>query len=199
STRVVSVFASTLGNLCDGQLHEMFNAHRLDQSREQYEQRIYGKSASLFAGAAEMGAIIGGAPEDHIAALRDYGTNLGMAFQIVDDVLDLTENTEDLGKPAGHDLRQGTVTLPTMIYASDLPPMGAEYQRLSAVITGNGESHELVEELVVAIRGSGAINAAIDVAQDYVNRAKRCASVVPDPETRNLLNEVADFALHRLS
>ncbi|MGH2534109.1 MAG: polyprenyl synthetase family protein [Thermomicrobiales bacterium] len=199
STRVVTVFASTLGDLCNGQLHEMFNAHRLDQSREQYEERIYGKSASLFAGAAEMGAIIGAAPEDHIASLRAYGSNLGMAFQIVDDVLDLTENTQDLGKPAGHDLRQGTVTLPTMFYASELPSTSADFQRLSAVVSGNGESHELVEDLVIAIRGSNAISASIDVAREYVDRAKRCADIVPDPETRGLLYEVADFALHRLS
>src|SRR5215218_266198 len=88
--RVVSVFASTLGDICDGQLMEIFDAQRLDQTREEYERRIYGKTASLFAGSAEMGAIVGHAPESHIDAIRQYGSDLGTAFQIVDDILDLT-------------------------------------------------------------------------------------------------------------
>lgn len=199
STRVVSVFASTLGDICDGQLHEMFDAHRLDQTREQYERRIYGKSASLFAGSAEMGAIIGRAPKAHITALRNYGTHLGMAFQIIDDVLDLTEQTQDLGKPAGHDLRQGTVTLPTMLYAAEIRRTGPAYELLSSVISGNGDTHMQVDELVKAIRASSAIPAAIAIATDYVRRAKECAAVVPDPETRELLEEVADLSLHRVS
>ena len=120
SPRVVSIFASTLADICDGQLREMFFAHRLDQSREEYERRIFGKTASLFAGSAEMGAIIGNAPENAVQALRQYGSDVGMAFQIVDDVLDLREGASQLGKPAGHDLTQGTVTLPTIIYASGL-------------------------------------------------------------------------------
>ena len=94
SPRVVSIFASTLADICDGQLREMFFAHRLDQSREEYERRIFGKTASLFAGSAEMGAVIGNAPETAVQALRQYGSDVGMAFQIVDDVLDLREGHE---------------------------------------------------------------------------------------------------------
>ncbi|HLL50212.1 MAG TPA: polyprenyl synthetase family protein, partial [Thermomicrobiales bacterium] len=107
SPRVVAIFASTLADICDGQLQEMFFAHRLDQTREEYERRIFGKTASLFAGSAEMGAIIGNAPESHVQELRQYGSDVGMAFQIVDDVLDLREGSGQLGKPAGHDLTQG--------------------------------------------------------------------------------------------
>ena len=133
SVRVVAVFASTLGDICDGQLREMFHAHRLDQTREEYERRIFGKTASLFAGAAEMGAILGrrarGATSTRSAR---YGADLGMAFQIVDDVLDLTGGTEDLGKPAGNDLRQGTVTLPTMLYAGSLAESSTEWTALAA-------------------------------------------------------------------
>src|SRR5687767_3586470 len=91
--RVVAIFASTLADICDGQLREMFEAHRLEQRREDYERRIFGKSASLFAGAAEMGAVIGGAPAAGVQALRGYGADLGLAFQIVDDVLDMSAAT----------------------------------------------------------------------------------------------------------
>ncbi|HET6598663.1 MAG TPA: polyprenyl synthetase family protein, partial [Burkholderiaceae bacterium] len=84
SPRVVSIFASTLADICDGQLREMFDAHKLEQTSDEYEKRIYGKTAALFAGAAEMGAIIGAAAERDVQQLRQYGSDIGMAFQIVD-------------------------------------------------------------------------------------------------------------------
>jgi geranylgeranyl pyrophosphate synthase len=199
SPRVVSVFASTLGDICDGQLREMFDAHRIDQTQEQYERRIYGKTASLFAGSAEMGAIIGRASEEHIAAMRLYGSHLGMAFQIVDDVLDLTEGTQDLGKPAGNDLLQGTVTLPTMIYASRLTESSPELVRLREVVAGENLQPNQVENLVAAIRQSGAIEETIALASAYVEQAKAEARIVPDPETYEMLADVADFALRRLN
>src|SRR3954447_8473529 len=155
SPRVVRVFASTLADICDGQLREMFTGHRLDQSQEEYERRIYGKTASLFAGAAEMGAVIGSAPEEDVQSLRRYGTELGMAFQIVDDVLDLREGTQQLGKPAGNDIRQGTVTLPTMLYSAGLAVGSADAEFLRAVVAGDLDGPE-VDRLVQAIRNSSA-------------------------------------------
>ncbi|MFL5761086.1 MAG: polyprenyl synthetase family protein [Thermomicrobiales bacterium] len=198
SPRIVSVFASTLGDICDGQLREMFDAHRIDQTREQYERRIYGKTASLFAGSAEMGAIIGQAPEDHISSLRQYGSHFGMAFQIVDDVLDLTEGTQDLGKPAGHDLLQGTVTLPTMIYAGRLDASSPDLRRLEEVVEGENLNPDLIDEVVASIRRSGAIEESVAIARVYVERAKMAARVVPDLETSEMLSDIAEFALRRL-
>ncbi len=197
NTRVVAVFASTLGDICDGQLREMFDAHRLDQTREEYERRIFGKTASLFAGSAEMGAILGGAPESDILALRDYGANLGLAFQIMDDILDLREETSELGKPAANDLRQGTVTLPTMLYAATLPAASAEAEALRAVVSGDNDDPAGIEAVVSSIRASGALASATEVAESYVERAKTYLVAVPDAETRDLLGQVADFALAR--
>ena len=197
NTRVVAVFASTLGDICDGQLREMFDAHRLDQTREEYERRIFGKTASLFAGAAEMGAILGGAPESDVQTLRSYGADLGLAFQIMDDVLDLREGTAALGKPAGNDLRQGTVTLPTMLYAADLAPSSAEAEDLRAVVSGDRDDRESLEMVVSRIRSSGALTTATEAAESYVEQAKARLVAVPDPETRDLLSQVADFALAR--
>jgi geranylgeranyl pyrophosphate synthase len=197
--RIVSVFASTLGDICDGQLREMFDAHHIDQSREQYDRRIFGKTASLFAGSAEMGAIIGRASEDHIAALRQYGGDLGMAFQIVDDILDLTEGTQDLGKPAGNDLLQGTVTLPTMLFARRLDKQSSELRLLAEIVTGENTDSADIDGLVQSIRGSGAIEEAISVAAGFVQRAKTSARIVPDVESYDMLAAVTDFALHRLN
>ena len=195
--RVVAIFASTLADLCDGQLREMFHAHRLDQTREEYERRIYGKTASLFAGAAEMGAILGAAPESHVQALRAYAADLGMAFQVVDDVLDLREGTQRLGKPAGQDLRQGTVTLPTMLYAAGLPAGSAEAERLQAVIAGDLDGQDDIDRVIADIRASGALDAALAEAELFADRAKARLSVVPDAETRELLEQVADLVWDR--
>lgn len=197
SPRVVQIFASSLGDICDGQLREMIDSHRVEQSREEYERRIYGKTAALFAGAAEMGAVLGGAPEPDIAALRGYGADLGMAFQIMDDVLDLREETAGLGKPAGNDLLQGTVTLPTMVYAQQLDADGDALALLKRIVSGESESPDDVASVVASIRASGAIEAAVEVAEEFVTSAKHRLSMVPGLSTAEMLAEVADIATRR--
>ena len=199
SVRVVSIFAATLGEICDGQLREMFEGQSLDQTREDYEIRTYGKTASLFAGSAEMGAVLGQAPDDQIAAIRQYGSDLGMAFQIVDDVLDVTGGSSDLGKPAGNDLRQGTVTLPTLMYANTFERSSESWRQLQAVVGGQASSEADVARVIEAIRGSEAINDSLQVAETFVGRAKAALSVTPPSETRDLLSAVADLAVNRAS
>ena len=108
-----------------------------------------------------MGAVIGNAPEPAVQALRRYGSDVGMAFQIVDDVLDLREGAIQLGKPAGHDLIQGTVTLPTIIYASNLTDASDAATRLQSVVSGEldepSEVARVVEE-ITSLRRSGRGN-----------------------------------------
>ena len=199
SPRVVKIFATTLGDICDGQLREMLDAHRVEQSRAEYERRIYGKTASLFAGSMEMGGVIGNAPERHIQELRGFGSDVGMAFQIVDDVLDLTQASSDIGKPAGNDLRQGTVTLPVMIYAEQMGPRSDRAGTLEAVVEGTITDDATIDDLVQDIRQSPAIDEALDAARTFTERAKQRIELVPDSETRDLLAEVADLAFQRLS
>jgi geranylgeranyl pyrophosphate synthase len=199
SARVVGIFANTLGDICDGQLREMFDAHRVEQSREDYEKRIYGKTASLFAASTEMGAVIAGADEDHVQALKQFGADVGMAFQIVDDLLDITRESSDIGKPAGNDLRQGTVTLPVMIYARDLAQDSEQAKTLRGVIEGDITDAQVIDELVRDLRQSPAIDESLEAAREFADRAKARIEVVPDPRTRDLLADVADLAFQRLS
>lgn len=195
--RVVAIFAATLAEIVDGQLREMFDAHRLEQSREEYDRRIYGKTASLFAGAAEMGAVLGGAADDDVKSMRALGADLGMAYQIIDDVLDLREGTHLLGKPAGQDLRQGTVTLPTMLYAQTLDRGSAADARLRAVVSGEIDDEAAIVALIADIRASGVLDTAARAAEIYADQAKLRLSVVPGEETRDLLGQVADLILDR--
>ncbi len=195
--RVVGVFASTLAKICDGQLSEVFNAHKLDQSIDQYKQRIYGKTASLFAGSAEMGAIIGQAPGDKIEAMRDFGGNIGMAFQIVDDVLDLRESTDSIGKPAGLDLRQGTVTLPTMLFIQRSGQNGHNAELVQRVIDGDSATDADFDHAVEVIRDSGALEESITIAEDYVEKAQAIIKDLPPGDSVEMLEALAMDSLSR--
>ncbi len=194
--RVVSIFASTLGDICDGQLMEMLEATDLNQTVDQYLQRIYGKTGSLFAGAAEMGAVISDAPVGAIDELRDFGADVGIAFQIVDDVLDLTGESSDLGKPAGNDLRQGTITLPVIYYLERAESGSAEREAVSRVVSGSATESE-VETLLRDIRASGAVERAEADAEARVTRAVRRLEMIEHVADREPLAEFALQAIRR--
>lgn len=196
SPRVVSIFANTLGDICDGQLMEMIEATDLGQSTDQYLKRIYGKTASLFAGAAEMGTVISGANESQIQALRSFGADVGTAFQIIDDVLDLTGETSDLGKPAGHDLRQGTITLPVIHYLRNHSQDSNEARAIASIVAGTMSEQEITS-LIEVIRKSGAVESSLAEAESYVRRARESLSVVEDLNAREALSEFAGLAVHR--
>jgi geranylgeranyl pyrophosphate synthase len=195
--RVVGVFASTLAKICDGQLSEVFTAHKVHQSIDDYKRRIYGKTASLFAGSAEMGAIIAGAPGDQIESMSDFGGHVGMAFQIVDDVLDLRESTDAIGKPAGLDLRQGTVTLPTMLFFERNKQNGRVADIVRRVIDGSSDSDEDYDRAVEIIRESGALEQSIDVAEEYVEKARGILRELPPGEPADMLEAFAMESLSR--
>lgn len=196
--RVVAVFASTLGHICDGQLHEILTAHNTEQTREDYERRIFGKTASLFAGAAEMGAILSGANDTEIEAMRSFGSDVGMAFQIVDDVLDLRGSTEEIGKPAGLDLRQGTITLPTMIFMAQADG-SATATAVRRIVDGDSVTDEELSIVTRSIRESGALEEAIDTARIFVESAKQRLDFIEDQDVVEQLHAIADSSLARTS
>ena len=119
--RVIHRFSQTIMELASGEIAELFNCFNPQQAREQYYDRIFRKTASLFRTAAETGAVLSGAPEPQIQALNSYGYNMGMAFQIVDDLLDFQGDPDELGKPVGNDLRQGVLTLPSIMLLERSP------------------------------------------------------------------------------
>lgn len=195
--RVLAVFARCLGSICDGQLRELFASRRTDLSLADYERRIYGKTASLFAGSAEIGAILADAPDEQIELLREFGGAMGMAFQIVDDVLDFRGSEAELGKPAGQDLRQGTVTLPTMLFLSDGKASTEERAFVESIIHQGPPSDEELAKALELIRNSGAIEDALGYARRYVEEAKALLAALPPNEGRDMLAALADHAISR--
>jgi geranylgeranyl pyrophosphate synthase len=192
SVRVMNVFARTLMVIVNGELNQMF-VGRGQASREAYLERIYAKTASLFAVAAEAAAVLGEADERTIAALRYYGREVGMAFQIVDDVLDFTGDQARLGKPVGSDLRQGLFTLPVLCYLERHP----DDRDVAALLNGRSGDGDRVDRVVQAVRASGAIDEALDEARAYVARAMAALAPLPDNDYRRALHALADYFVSR--
>lgn len=191
---VIKLFARTLGIICEGELRQLSALRRWDQPREAYYQRIYAKTASLFAAATEGGALLGTSDGAAVDALRDYGHYLGMAFQIIDDILDFTSTEAVLGKPAGSDLRQGTVTLPVFYYFQELAEPALVQRQLEEAWQSNGS---LMTHLVRQIAQSPAIDLATAEAASFVERAKAALDALPDDANRAALLELADTTLTR--
>lgn len=202
SMRVIHIFSDTLRVIVDGELHQLLDRYNYSQPIDHYLQRIYAKTASLFCAATEGGAVLAGMDEGQIAALRSYGYNLGMAFQIVDDILDFTSDADSLGKPSGSDLNQGTLTLPFFNFVETLADRDALVERLEAARDRADEGEvqvwrDLVREVVVTLNTTDAANRARVEAQRYLDLAR--ADLAPFAETpakRSLL-ALCDFVLAR--
>lgn len=178
--------------ICNGEIHQMFDGRGTVPTFQEYERRIYAKTASMIALSAEAGAILAGADEEVIVALRTYGEQLGLAFQVVDDVLDFVADERTLGKPVGSDLRQGLVTLPIMLFLEE----NGDHPALRRILS-QGPTNEAVRETVQAIVASGAIERSLQVARNYVREAKKALDGFPSSEYRAALLDLADFVVQR--
>jgi geranylgeranyl pyrophosphate synthase len=192
SVRVMRVFARTLMIIVNGEINQLFIG-RGQASRQDYAQRIYAKTASLFAVAAEAGAIVSHAGEATIQAMRLFGREVGMAFQIVDDILDFTSDETQLGKPVGSDLRQGLFTLPALCYLEQHP---GDHD-LNSLLNGRAGDPEVVNRVVRAVCSSGAVDAAFDEARAYVARARDALTSLPDNRYRRALSDLAEYFVSR--
>lgn len=189
---VVRSFARALSEICHGELMQAQSKFSF-ASFENYYQRIYGKTASLFRTAAETGAMLGTDDPKQIEAMGEYGRLLGMAFQIIDDTLDFTSDAQKLGKPIGHDLRDGVISLPVMLYhQKQRNPNGA----FNRVIVGDANESQLLS-VIEAIKASGAVEESMLIAADFARQAREKLSIVPADEAREMLISFTHFAVDR--
>lgn len=195
--QVVQLFADTLRIICEGELRQLFSSRQWRQPKEDYYPRIFAKTASLFAAATRSGAILAGAAPEQEQALYDFGYNLGMAFQIVDDVLDYAGDEATLGKPVGGDLRQGIVTLPFYYYLQSLPDPESILSRLEQHDRAPHADDTVVAEIVAQVRGSDAIRASLAEAREFTERAKAALAIFPPGPHRQALCELADYGVSR--
>jgi geranylgeranyl pyrophosphate synthase len=194
NVRIVNLFAQTLMTIVGGELNQLFNdGHDNIPSEAEYHQRIYAKTASLFAAGTETGAVLCGAPEPEVQALRDYGYYLGMGFQIIDDILDFKGDEDHIGKPVANDLRTGIATLPVMLY---------DQQHPNDPVIRKAVRHEPVTDdeilgIVDKIRASGCVEAALDEAVRFVRQAQSALEKLPDNQYRQAMHGLADYTVTR--
>ncbi len=194
SVRVMTIFARTLMTIVNGEVNQLF-VSRGKPSREDYQRRIYAKTASMFELATEAAAVLARAPEERTAALATYGREIGMAFQIVDDILDFVGDQKHLGKPVGGDLRQGLINLPALYYLESHP----DDPGMRALIAGRPGDGDGVERVVAAIRQSGAANAALLEARQHVDDGLGALRIAGLPESASwrALTELAEYIVRR--
>ncbi len=193
SLRVVELFSRTLMIMAKGEIRQDLAAYDSRQTIRDYLARIGGKTASLFATACEGAGEVSGQPAAQIEALREYGYNFGMAFQVVDDILDFTGDEEEMGKPVGSDLMQGTLTLPSLLLMERSPngnPVQAYFEAPSA---------EKLRTAVQTVRDSGAVEESSQMAHDFCKRAIDALSALPDTPDRETLAGLARYILDRQS
>jgi octaprenyl-diphosphate synthase len=195
SVRALGILSHASSVIAEGEVLQLTRAHDLNLSQETYLEIISAKTAELFAAAAEAGAVAAGAPESRTQALRAYGLNLGLAFQLADDALDYGGESEVLGKNAGDDFREGKATLPLLLaVARSKGRENAFWERTMGRREQTDDDFRQARDLVV---GTGALQSTLDLAGVYADAAKAALGLFPHGEWRSALERLADFAVSR--
>ena len=189
---LMKLFAETLAIIVNGELTQLFASHGVT-SRDNYFKRIYAKTASLLEMTTRAAAMISPVSESTAEAMRLYGYNLGMAFQIVDDVLDFTGEQAEVGKPVGSDLLQGLVTLPAICYAESHP----DDPDIICLTSGCYSEHERMERLVQAVRKSDGVEKSLREARDFIKKALDALEGMPAGVEHESLEELARYTVSR--
>ncbi|MGH9718220.1 MAG: polyprenyl synthetase family protein [Candidatus Acidiferrales bacterium] len=210
---ILDILIDLTQNMVEGELLQLTLLGQIDLRETEATELAFRKTACLFSGCARLGAVLGRQPKHVEEALAEYGRNAGLAFQLVDDLLDFTASPEKLGKPVLSDLKEGKVTLP-LIFALEngssagaaADGNGADASKASAfqgrrLIAKVLEERDFVsvrpEQIARLVEESGARARAAALARDYVCRAKSCLEALPDSEYRRALLAVPDFILER--
>jgi len=195
--RALGILAKASSVISEGEVLQLTRAHDLNLERETYLRIISAKTAELFAAAAESGAVGAGADEAMTTALRAYGLNLGLAFQLADDALDYGGTSEALGKNAGDDFREGKVTLPLLLAVARTK--GREDAFWERTINKGDRTEDDFRRARELIIGTGAVSATLDAAGDYADLAKASLAVLPHSDWRDAMELLADFAVSRVA
>jgi geranylgeranyl pyrophosphate synthase len=191
SVELQTIFANTLSTIVGGEINQLFK-DRGEISRENYYKKIYAKTASLFEACTQCASIISPVKEDVIQKMKIFGYEIGMAFQIVDDILDFTGVQTTVGKPVASDLRQGLITLPTIYFSESYP----DDPVISSILEGQVSEDEM-DRLIDRIRQSGAIQSAMEEARVFVTRGIQEIKYLPDNKQHDALVELAHYIVDR--
>ncbi|CVK20974.1 polyprenyl synthetase family protein [Sporomusa sphaeroides] len=186
---MLKILTDVICNICEGEIIQLKEAFNANQTEADYRLRVAQKTADFIAASCELGAIAGGLDEKSVIRVREYGYALGMAFQITDDILDITASAEQLGKPVGNDLRQGIVTLP-VIYALKNSPRSDE---LRNIIINQKMSDDEVKRGLEIIHQTEAVEYSYGQVHTYLQHARNSLPATLNSSVRESLFAVADF------
>jgi octaprenyl-diphosphate synthase len=195
SMSALDILARASRVIAEGEVLQLTRAHDLDLSQELYLEIIQAKTAELFAAAAECGAVSAGAPPERCRALRRFGMDVGIAFQLVDDALDYASNSATLGKNAGDDFREGKATLPLLLAMQRSG--AAEREFWVRTVDRREQSDADFDRACELIRQTGALQTTLDLARSYAESAKAVLADFPANDWRPALADLADFAVSR--
>lgn len=188
------VLSRAIYQMCRGEIEQIRDFFKTEPSLIRYLHRIKRKTALLMAVSCELGALVSGATASDVRRLRLYGYFVGMAFQITDDILDLTGDEQTLGKPAGSDLRQGNITLPVMHLLKQGPEEDRE--KILQYLHSGGEAGSL-PDILQRVRSSEGIAYAEGLARRYLDKALEMLTELPMGEARDSLGLIAEFVGRR--
>ena len=191
--RIMRILADTTNTIAEGEVLQLLNIGNADVDETAYLAVIERKTAVLFAAATELGGILGGLPDDQVAALRRYGMELGYAFQIADDLLDYVSDADTLGKNIGDDLAEGKPTLPLIYALNNASPEQAQSLR-HAIEHGGLDS---LDRIIAAIRDSGALERTHERAVMHADAARQALEHLPSSTYRDALSALADYSVER--
>ncbi len=191
----LGVLAKAATVIAEGEVFQLSKARDLSATPDDYNQVIHAKTATLFQAAAEVGAMAGGADEAGRVALRDYGLELGLAFQLVDDVLDYRGESGAMGKNTGDDLREGKMTLPVILTLADANP--AEREIIKAALGKPDASEAQLAQVVTIMNRHDALGRTVAEADEHVRRARAALAPLPESEMKTILSDIAEFYVSR--
>jgi len=195
SLEIIRLLCDVTLRMIEGELYQLTKTGDVDITEEEHFEIIRRKTAFLFGGCAQIGGMLGGTTADQQIALRDYGFNLGIAFQLVDDLLDYTADAAALGKPVGGDLREGKVTLPIIRL---LQRGGEEADRLiRQVVNDRTVGPEQWRDILRLLHEHRTTELAYETALEYAARAKDCLSAFPASQEREALRALTDYVVSR--
>lgn len=192
---IIRVIADITENMCQGEIQQLVKKGDITLTEAEYMDVIQRKTGFLIQGACETGALIAGAPPETAKSLARFGYHVGMVFQIADDLLDYTADTQDLGKTMGADLREGKLTLPVIHALQKATPGDREW--MERIIGHPDFTDAEFARLVDRLKHYGGIDYAVNVARKHVTDAKSILEVFPPSETRETLLMIAEYTLAR--
>lgn len=194
SLEILDILTRLTRKMTEGELIQLTTLGKVDLSEEEYYDILRRKTAYLFAGCCEIGAILGDAPPERQQAMREYGMNLGIAFQLADDLLDFTSDDKALGKAAGADILEGKLTLPLIKLIQTEP----SFKSLIEEIMLSGEySGSIKNEIADGMQRHATLTQVQEIATGYAIKARKNLEILPQTEYREALDEIPNFVIAR--